>query len=693
MGSFVCSSGPRRGERRTRSRTTLIRVGLTTVSAKRAVSAAEEIEVEPDQPLVLRFGGSLVEQLGAQLYPSVTATVAELISNAWDADAKNVWITIPFDEDWSKGSEIVVMDDGHGMTRTAAQYAYLIVGRRRRMVTGDLSEGGRPVHGRKGIGKLAAFGTAGYLECATLRDGTFTTFGLDYNSLREMDPDEDYPVEDIENPAPLVKPDGETLPHGTRITLTQLRMKRQISESTFMTSMSRRFAIKDMNVLINGKPLQRFDIPLQYRFPKDAAPEGVEVDAEGWGTETLPGDPAGRQVRWWIGFTEKPLTEGDMQGVSILARDKMAQRPFKFERSQGTTAQLGLEYLVGEVQADWLDEGNDIETDFIQSNRDQLQLEDARLEPFLEWGRKRLTWALRRRQEMRADDEAKSAETNEELVTMLGGFTKGEQRAFLGVAAKLARVPEIQQGDVTTIMRSVIDSRSEVQVREMMERIEEEEDPIQERMWKLVAEFGLIDARRLASVIEARLATIDKLQAALEGGAKEVPDIHNIVMDDAWLLDPRWHLLGHEVDVAKLPGVEFEPEKDETGHELDFLFALAPAEPAPRDQVVVVEIKRGTHPNGTVRKANLPEVQKFQAYVAAVEQHYSNGNSNPPVVSGLMVASGYTLQAEPIRKQLEQIGSPRLNFKTWETVLDETERMHLGWLNVSRGRSSGGEGA
>ena len=46
------------------------------------------------EPLKLRFGGSLIEQLGAQLYPSATATIAELISNAWDADAGNVWVTI-----------------------------------------------------------------------------------------------------------------------------------------------------------------------------------------------------------------------------------------------------------------------------------------------------------------------------------------------------------------------------------------------------------------------------------------------------------------------------------------------------------------------------------------------------------------------------------------------------------------------
>ena len=43
-----------------------------------------------DDDLYLRFLGSLIEELGAKMYPSVTASVAELISNAWDADAKNV---------------------------------------------------------------------------------------------------------------------------------------------------------------------------------------------------------------------------------------------------------------------------------------------------------------------------------------------------------------------------------------------------------------------------------------------------------------------------------------------------------------------------------------------------------------------------------------------------------------------------
>ena len=110
--------------------------------------------------LRLLFLGSLVEQLGAQMYPSVTATIAELISNAWDADANNVWVTIPFGQLRESGALITVIDDGLGMTHDEARDQYLKVGRKRRVeLDNDKTPGGRLLHGRKGIGKLAAFGT------------------------------------------------------------------------------------------------------------------------------------------------------------------------------------------------------------------------------------------------------------------------------------------------------------------------------------------------------------------------------------------------------------------------------------------------------------------------------------------------------------------------------------------------------
>ena len=224
------------------------------------------------EPLKLRFLGALVEQLGAQLYPSATSTVAELISNAWDADANNVWVTIPFGQSWTTNGMIEVLDDGHGMSRQEAQDRYLIVGRKRRLQDGGFTPSGRLVHGRKGIGKLAAFGTAEILDCYTVSHNQVVSFRLDYNRIRKAKPSDDYEVEETTGQPQLFTPNQLRLSSGTRIRLTNLRLKRAISESQFMRSMSRRFAIDQtvMRVFINGKQLQRFDMDLEFRrFPID----------------------------------------------------------------------------------------------------------------------------------------------------------------------------------------------------------------------------------------------------------------------------------------------------------------------------------------------------------------------------------------------------------------------------------------
>lgn len=649
-------------------------------------SSPANLAIDPQDAdqLYLKFGGSLVEQLGAQLYPSVTATVAELISNAWDADARRLWVSMPLGS-WGLDSQIVVTDDGHGMTRAQAQHAYLVVGRKRRLEgNGEMSESGRRrVHGRKGIGKLAAFGTAGVLECSTVRDGTHTAFRLDYDEIRKLDPSADYQVEPAADVSPPKDPDtGLPLAHGTRITLSRLLQKRSLQEADFIRSMARRFALNtsEMAVKINKTDLQRFDVTTEFRFPPDGLPDGV-VAEDDWAIESVAD---GCQVKWWIGFTEKPIEGESLLGISVLANGKMAQRPFLFDRTKGTEGQLGQQSIVGEVQADWLDVGVDVEDDLIQSNRDQLQLEDDRLTKFVEWGQRRVAWALRERNKLRGEKAIEAFQETTEMAELLSDCTNDERKRYRRIAVVASGFAETSQQDLVSLMRSVIDARSDVVVRSLIEDIEKNDDATQVQMWDLVRRFGLVDARRMYGIVEARLETIRSLKKALADGMREVPGLHNIVRKDPWLLDPRWHYLADEVDMTKF-GVRFEPEQDETGDRLDFMFALLPKAPATIDEIIVVEIKRSRDSKGAPRSATDLEVDKFHGYVLDVIEKEKN-NTPEPRVRGLMVADSYTPAGQRKRDSLQRLGHPQLDFKTWERLIDETERMHLGWLNVSKER-------
>ncbi len=613
------------------------------------------------RPLVMKFGGSLVEQLGAQLYPSVTATVAELISNAWDADAKNVWITIPFEADWSlPTAEIVVIDDGHGMTRAEAQSTYLVVGRKKRLgPNGDRSENGRPVHGRKGIGKLAAFGTASYLECTTVRDGETTAFGIDYDELRRLNPDQNYYVDPVKEPAPLVAPTGQVLDSGTRVRLSGLRVKRKISQDSFHVSMSRRFALRGMEVWINGRPLLRYSIPLEYRIPDDYNPEGLELDDEGWAIEYLP---SGDRISWWIGFTAKPLAESDQQGISVLARDKMAQRPFKFDRSQGTTAQLGFEYLVGEVKADWLDSGEDIDTDYIQSNRDQLQLENERLDEFMNWGRRRLSWALRARQELRSQAAEAAIESDSRVRDVLTSVDKNERRALTSVARRLAKLPEVDADQLADVMRAVVDTREDTRLRVIARDISQVESSAVDTLWPLVDRAIRIDARRIVAVLETRIAALETLQSVAD--AEDFEPLASRLRENPWILDPRWSSM-----VVPL-GLEESAESAGSS-----FIVLKPSPPAPVDQLVLIQAI-------ATRPAIERDVERFHTRLDSISRRFPDAS-----VDAMLVAPALDV-AMPERRALE---GGVVRYLRWSAALEGSLARHRAWHAAAKARVAAGE--
>ena len=636
------------------------------------------------EPLTLRFLGSLIEQLGAQLYPGATATIAELVSNAWDADARNVWIEIPLGRSWTETDEIVVTDDGNGMSYDDSASRYLLVGRKRRVeLNSDRSDGGRPLHGRKGIGKLAAFGAARVLECTTVdKLGEKTSFLLDYDAIRSLEPSEDYPVGLADDGSSLVGPDGDELDHGTRIRLSKLRPRRALNTEQFHRSLARRFSLdsEQMRVIVNSVEVTRFNYNLEIQFPRDGElfNEDVIVGEDGWAEMDLKDGP----VKWWIGFSEKPLPDKELQGVSILARGKMVQRPFFFQRTAGAHGQIGQEYLIGEVRADWLDKGHDIDQDLIQANRDQLQIEDQRLEAFMAWGQDLVRIALREWSNLR-EKRIQQAIDLAEFDDLLERLTREERRRIRRVVQAVSRVPGIEVDDARSLVSALVSAHEDTIVRDMLEEIDANDPDFQTRIWEIVHRFGLIDARRNQTVIEARLKTIAELRRFVQDGAREVPTIHEHIRDNPWLLDPRWYLLDDEVSLSSL-GIDIDFE--ERDGVMDYLFALGPSAPYTHDELLVVEIKRARHSDGRTRKVTHDEVSRFHRYVVAASN--AQQITDPPLrVTGLMIAEGYLPQAAQLRNSFETLADPRLVFTTWDRVLAETERLHMGWLSVTKRRA------
>ena len=124
--------------------------------------------------LKLKFHGRVLDQMGLQTYQSRPASLAELVANAWDADATSVEITLPTSA--GPASEIVVGDDVCGMTFEGCQEKYPNVGYDKRNGNPKATTlGKRQVMGRRGTGKLARFGIVKKAAAVTAGAGTENT--------------------------------------------------------------------------------------------------------------------------------------------------------------------------------------------------------------------------------------------------------------------------------------------------------------------------------------------------------------------------------------------------------------------------------------------------------------------------------------------------------------------------------------
>ncbi|MFA6632375.1 MAG: ATP-binding protein [Kiritimatiellia bacterium] len=121
----------------------------------------------------LEIDPGILKLLGPSLYTNIYYVLAELIANAWDADANNVYII-------DDGDKIIIEDDGLGMSYSkGGVQKYLSVAHETRINDEDsFTPSKRTKMGRKGIGKLSALAVSKNVNVMTIQDGEKSGFVL-----------------------------------------------------------------------------------------------------------------------------------------------------------------------------------------------------------------------------------------------------------------------------------------------------------------------------------------------------------------------------------------------------------------------------------------------------------------------------------------------------------------------------------
>ncbi|MFN7107000.1 MAG: ATP-binding protein [Brevundimonas sp.] len=205
---------------------------------------------------------SVLNHLGRNLYRNFVTVLAEAVSNAWDAEASNVWIDID-----ATNTRFSIKDDGVGMSPDEFQNKFLKIGYSKRRDGAQGTSSGRPYIGAKGIGKLALLSCAqrvsvfSKVEGGTYTGGVIDNVGLD-DAIKSDNTADQYPLEDLDFSLIEKLTDGHD--RGTIIVFQGMgeQLKSSPQHIKKMLALSFKFSVIDpsFNIHVNGSLVGEDDL-------------------------------------------------------------------------------------------------------------------------------------------------------------------------------------------------------------------------------------------------------------------------------------------------------------------------------------------------------------------------------------------------------------------------------------------------
>jgi hypothetical protein len=489
----------------------------------------------------MRLSLSVLDHLGLNLYSNIPAVISEVVANSWDADAT----TVSIDIDKANG-RITVTDNGIGMTVEILNDRFLFVGYRRRDSGPAVTERGRHVMGRKGIGKLSLFAIAETVRVETARDGSTAGLVLRTADIRsQMSSDEgEY------HPEALTGAEID-LTEGTRITLTDLRLTpTEATSSALRRRLARRFSIigpeQDFRVEVNGTEInvsdRDFYSKIEYLWSLGDVGDIYETRCKAARKTTRVDGTVSPDHPWkvtgWVGTVdEQKHIDEETNIIPVLAWGKLIHEDLL---SAVKPAGLFSKYLIGEIHADFVDD--DSLADIATSDRQSLKETDPRfvdLASYLE------TVVLRQVgnawRDWRRDDAMEKARKNsvvEEWYSTLRGDQKKYAKQLFGKIGNIAIPSESARIE---LYKHGILAFEKLRLRDLLSEVDKfDGSALQfEVIGRAFASIDEIEAVQYGEIARGRISVISSLAGLVDADAKE-KYVQQHLFDHLWLLDTSW---------------------------------------------------------------------------------------------------------------------------------------------------------
>lgn len=606
---------------------------------------ADEGTMAAHPKFTMRFEPRTIEHLGLRLYNTLPPVIVELVTNAYDAESPKVEVVVPTGP-IGADSEVIVRDYGHGMTAEEIQQEYLPIGRNRRGPDSSDSmskHGKRRVTGRKGLGKLSAFGVAEEVEIRSVNDGQAWALRLNYAEMQnwaKMRPGEDYEPDVIDSRT------GDTdEKDGVEVTLRRLHRKYRINPDTLRQGIARRLSMVGpaFRVYVNGDAIK----PGDRRLQSDCKPEFS------WTVEDLPRQGKvgpGLEVSGWLGFVQTSSQVN--RGIDIYANGKAAELGSYFNYPS-THAQFARAHLVGELHADFLDAPSD---DLIATARNAILWEEEEAHRFEEWGHETLRWAFERWVERRREEKQREITSGTDFDDWLTARPAREQKVARSMVRLLINDEKLDPESARPLLEIIKTGVETAAFQELVDAMDSEGSTAAELL-RLFEEWRVIEGRVHVQISDGRWSAMDKLEEYIEEGALEVEEMAPLLVAHPWLLDTAWDEVSVEQQYTKLLRKNCKEPQDlpEKDRRLDIVGVTQSS------QVTVVELKR---PEKTLNRRDLGQVEEYVDWARA---NIVGTERGPRYASGLLVV-GKLSKAADVRMKMERLAGSDIRVTTYRDL-------------------------
>lgn len=690
----------------------------------------------------MRISRLTVDKLGVKLYDRVSAVIAEVVANSYDADATRVTISAPMGELLAekhtgvlkdKGYKIEVVDNGTGMTPEEVNEFYLVVGAERRNDPrrGNLSKKfKRKVMGRKGVGKLAPLGICERIEVITA-GGAKTQQGETKGYLTahftlvrsHMMQDSDRPYRPRAGAL-----NGALLPNsGTTIRMTQFDHRIVPTIDDFDRQLAQRFGTRTANWEIILKDSEKTtSVPdatrsvgelnivlkqntkIEFREKLDSDNECFDPPQYGAFSEdgeerddllaTFELEGKHYPVTGWMAYSEKPYKDDLMAGVRIYCRGKIAAQTNIFNMKAGFTGEHDVRsYLVGALNADWLDE----EDDLIRTDRQDILWSHPLGRAFEAWGQKavKLIGKLTREPMRKAAWDIFRQQTRIEAKVedeFPGEHQDAIREKTLEIArtiAKSARPEELEDKQhCRTLLNLALLLGPHITLEEKLTEAAGDEHTL-EVVTKILQIARVAELSSFGRIADDRVKVIKKVEELKDDAETMEEAFQSLIEQTPWLINPQWSPVSDNQSLTNLKTRFVSFYKKQTGEAIA-IFGVTPQNGDRRAGIVmtsqfvmttqdtaveIIEIKRPGH---SLENSEMDQIVTYHDMLDA----FFHEEDNEEVLRGFdtfhitLVCDNLALKGAQKVAFDGMRASGGLTLVSWGSFLKRTRKMHEAFL-------------